>query len=317
MNNDVHDLVIVGAGPAGLSASIYASRALLHAVTLEQISAGGQVLQTTEIENYPGAGRISGFELIDAMQQQAQELGAVIESAQVIQIERTPDNLFSIHCADDLIRTKAVILATGATPYEAGFTGEKEFKGHGVSYCATCDGMFYRNKQVFVIGGGNTAVEEALFLTRFASKVTMVVRKNFLRAQAALAKEAEENEKLEIRFHTKIDALTGDTQPGGNAQPNGIVFRNTETNETNHEAFEPGSFGVFVCVGHKPSVELVRDLVDLSDAGSVITDEHMATKTPGLYCAGDVRNTVLRQIVTAVADGAIAATSVVNYLKEL
>ena len=309
--SDIRDLVIIGAGPAGLSASIYASRALLDAIVLEQTSAGGQVLQTDEVENYPGTGKMSGWELMDAMQKQARELGATIQSAQVKSIERTADNIFALHCSDEVIYSKSVILATGATPYEAGFTGEKEFKGRGVSYCATCDGMFYRNKHVFVVGGGNTATEEALFLTRFASKVTMIVRKNFLRAQAALAQEAEQNEKLEIRYHTKIDELTGADQP------NGIVFRNTETDEISHEAYEPGSFGVFVCVGHKPSVDLVRDLVDLSATDAVTTDVHMATKTPGLYCAGDVRDTVLRQIVTAVADGAIAATSVVNYLKEL
>ncbi len=310
-SSDIRDLVIIGAGPAGLSASIYASRALLNAITLEQTSAGGQVLQTNEVENYPGTGTISGWELMDVMHKQACELGATIQSAQVKSIERSSDNIFALQCSDEVIYSKAVILATGATPYEAGFKGEKEFKGRGVSYCATCDGMFYRNKHVFVVGGGNTAVEEALFLTRFASKVTMIVRKNFLRAQAALAQEAEHNEKLEIRYHSKIDELTGAEQPEG------IIFRNTETDETSHEVYEPGSFGVFVCVGHKPSVDLVRELVDLSESDAVITDEYMATKTPGLYCAGDVRDTVLRQIVTAVADGAIAATSVVNYLKEL
>ncbi len=301
------DLVIIGAGPAGLSAAIYAQRSLIDAVTLESEAIGGQVILTSEVDNYPGIPHADGFSLVDAMRQQAEGLGARIVMDPVRKVAREGDN-FLVVASEATYLAKSVIYAGGAKPRKAGFGGEERFSGHGVSYCATCDGMFYRGKQVFVIGGGNSAAEEALFLTRFASKVTLVVRKDHLRAQAALVQELEQNPKVAIRLNTSITSLDGDDLPRF------VEFSDTLTGARHVETFDEGSFGVFVLAGREPQTGLVLDLVDLDSLGYVIADDRMATKTPGIYVAGDVRSKPLRQIVTATADGAIAATSVAAYL---
>ena len=304
---ETKDLVIIGGGPAGLSAAIYAERAMLDAITLEQQAFGGQVLQTSEVDNYPGVPHTDGYTLMEAIRQQAVDLGADLVTSNVHSITRQEDGTFVVETPDCTYDTRAVILAAGAVPRHAGFQNETVFAGRGVSYCATCDGMFFRGREVFVIGGGNSAVEEALFLTRFASHVTLVVRKDHLRAQGVLAKELEESGKTSIRFCTSITKVHGEQ---GITQ---ITFRdNTDGSETT-EAFEQG-VGVFVFVGRNPTSELVTDLVDTTPEGYVITDAHMATRTEGLYAAGDVRDTPLRQIVTAASDGAVAATSVSAYL---
>lgn len=308
MSDALKDLVIIGGGPAGLTAAIYAQRALLDAVTLEKEAFGGQVILTNEIDNYPGLPHTDGFTLTDAMQRQAVDLGATVMMEQVTSVARNDDGTFAVTAPDHVYHTKAIILAGGATPRHAGFEGEDRFGGRGVSYCATCDGMFYRGKEVFVIGGGNSACEEALFLTRFADKVTVVVRKDHLRAQASVAKRIEENEKVVVRFNTSIVSISG------NDLPSAITFRDNVTKETHVEDREEGSFGIFVFVGRNPASELVKDLVDLDDRGYVITNERMETRTPGLFCAGDVCQKALRQIVTAASDGAIAANSVAAYL---
>jgi len=305
----IKDLVIVGGGPAGLSAAIYAQRALLDTVTLEQEAVGGQVILTSEVDNYPGVPHTDGFSLVDAMQRQAEDLGASIVIDNVERITRDEETgLFEVKTPVQTYTTKAVIVAGGATPRKAGFDGEERFGGRGVSYCATCDGMFYRGKEVFVIGGGNSACEEALFLTRFASHVTLVVRKDHLRAQAVVGREVEENEKVSVSYLTSV------VKVDGNAALTSITLRNNETGEETTKTFDEGSFGVFVFVGRVPASELLGDLVELDANGYVITDDSMATCTPGLFAAGDVRQKPLRQIVTAAADGAIAATSVSAYL---
>ena len=303
------DLVIVGGGPAGLSAAIYAQRSLLDAVTLEREALGGQVILTSEIDNYPGLPHTDGFTLSDAMRAQAENLGAQIVMDPVSAIEHDPETgRFHVAASSASYDAAAVILATGARPRRAGFEGEERFAGRGVSYCATCDGMFYRGKHVFVVGGGNSAAEEALFLARLASKVTVIVRKDHLRAQTAIVRELENNEKVELRLLTSIVAIDGDDLPSS------LTLRDNATWATHVETYEEGSFGVFVLVGRDPETELVRGLVDVDDAGYVVTDEHMATRTPGLFVAGDARAKPLRQIVTAAADGAVAATSAAAYL---
>lgn len=308
-NIQTKDLVIIGGGPAGLSAAIYAQRALLDTVTLEQEAVGGQVILTSEVDNYPGVPHTDGFTLTDAMQNQAVDLGAHIVMENVENIVRDDDtSLFTVYTPKSTYESKAVIVAGGATPRKAGFEGEERFGGHGVSYCATCDGMFYRGKRVFVIGGGNSACEEALFLTRFASRVTLVVRKDHLRAQAVVAREIEENEKVDVRFLTSVVRVEGDQLLKS------ITFRDNETGGEYTEEFEEGAFGVFVFVGRVPASQLVKDMADMDAQGYIITDDAMATKTPGLFAAGDVRQKPLRQIITAAADGAIAATSVSAYL---
>ena len=305
--NDVLDLIIVGAGPAGLSAAIYAQRALLNTIVLEQEAVGGQVILTSEVDNYPGVPHTDGFTLVDAMKAQAEDLGATIVMENVLRIERSEDETFSVTVPGKVYQAKAVILAGGATPRHAGFAGEEEFGGKGVSYCATCDGMFYRGKQVFVIGGGNSAAEEALFLTRFASKVVVVVRKDHLRAQASVGKELAENPKVEVRYLTSITKVDGD------GMITEVTLRNNETGEETVESFD-NNVGVFVFVGRVPASALVGELVELDANGYVVAGEDMSTSTPGLFVAGDVRQKSLRQIVTAAADGAIAATSVSAYL---
>ena len=305
-NNTTKDLVIIGGGPAGLAASIYAACALLDSVTLEQQAYGGQVLLTSEIDNYPGVPNADGYSLIESMRQQATDLGARLATTEVVSITKDQDE-FELQTTEGDLRARAIILAAGAVPRHAGFEGEEAYVGRGVSYCATCDGMFFRNREVFVIGGGNSAVEEALFLTRFASHVTLVVRKDHLRAQAVLAEELENNEKASIRYLTSI------TRVSGEQAINQITFRNNETGETYEETFETGA-RVFVFVGRVPTSELVRDFVDVTPEGYVITDAYMATRTKGIFAAGDVRNTPLRQIVCAASDGAIAATNVSAYL---
>ena len=303
------DLVIVGGGPAGLSAAIYAQRSLLDAVTLEREALGGQAILTSEIDNYPGLPHTDGFTLSDAMRAQAEDLGAQIVMDPVSSIARNQETgRFDVVTSSARYDAATVILAAGARPRHAGFDGEQRFAGHGVSYCATCDGMFYRGKHVFVIGGGNSAAEEALFLARLASKVTLIVRKDHLRAQAAVVRELEQNEKVELRLLTSIVALDGGDLPSS------VTFRDNATGSTHVETYEEGSFGVFVLVGRDPETELVRELADVDDAGYVVTDERMATRTPGLFVAGDARLKPLRQIVTAASDGAVAATSAAAYL---
>ena len=208
-------------------------------------------------------------------------------------------------------QSKTLVYAAGATPRKAGFEGEDLFRGRGVSYCATCDGMFYTGKHVFIIGGGNSACEEAVFLSRFASDVTMIVRKDHLRAMSSGIRQVKQNEKITVRYLTSITRLEGETLPTS------ITFRDNVSGEEHVETFDPGSFGIFVSVGHVPQSGLVRDLVELSPDGSIVTDDSMATKTPGLFCAGDVRTKPLRQVITAAADGAIAATSSALFLGEL
>lgn len=304
-----HDLVIIGAGPAGLSAAIYAQRSLLDTVVLEQETVGGQVILTSEVDNYPGVPHTDGFTLTDTMRSQAEDLGATITLDRVTNIDYDEQNkLFTITGDDATYSSKAVILAGGATPRSAGFEGESTFSGHGVSYCATCDGMFYRNKQVFVVGGGNSAAEEALFLTKFASKVTLVVRKDHLRAQAAVAQELESNPKVSVRYLTSIVKVEG------SSLLRSITFRNNKTGDMETENFEEGSFGVFVFVGRVPATSLVKGLVKLDDNGYVVTNDRMETSTPGLFVAGDLREKPLRQIVTAASDGAVAATSAASFL---
>lgn len=303
------DLTIVGAGPAGLSAAIYAQRSLLDTVVLEQESVGGQIILTSEVDNYPGVPHTDGFSLSDAMRKQAEDLGATITMDRISRIAYDGQSkTFVVEGDQGAYTSKTVILAGGATPRHAGFEGEETFSGRGVSYCATCDGMFYRNKQVFVVGGGNSAAEEALFLARFASKVTMVVRKDHLRAQASVARELQNNPKVEVRFNTSIVKLEGDQLPTQ------VTFRNNVSQELTTETFEAGSFGVFVFVGRVPATALIADLADLDERGYVVSNERMETRTPGLFVAGDIRQKPLRQIITAASDGAVAATSAAAFL---
>lgn len=305
-----YDLAIIGAGPAGLSAAVYARGALLDTLVLESESVGGQAILTTEIDNYPGVPHANGYDLADTMRSQAAELGARFANEVVREVLKTEDGLFELVLASGQpIRSRTVIAALGARARHADFDGEKAFTGHGVSYCATCDGMFYRGKDVFVIGGGNSAVEEALFLARIASKVTLVVRRSMLRADAVLQKRLRHVDNVEVLLNTRVRSVSGTQLP---AQ---IVLENVENGSIAKLSYEEGSFGVFVAAGREPANKPISKLCDLDAQGYALADEGMATLTPGLYVAGDARAKTLRQVVTAVADGAIAATSAARYLE--
>lgn len=309
MDTEKHDLVIVGGGPAGLTAAIYAQRSLLDTVLLEREAIGGQVILTSEVDNYPGVPHADGYGLADAMRAQAVDLGARVESDAVRSIERDPaSGRLIVRGSERSYDAATVIVAAGARPRRAGFEGEERFAGRGVSYCATCDGMFYRNKHVFVVGGGNSAAEEALFLARLASRVTLVVRKDHLRAQASLVRALEEDEKVEMRLLTSIVSIEG------NELPTTVTLRDNATGALSRETYDEGSFGIFVLVGRQPETELLEGLCELDAAGYAVTNERMETSTPGLFVAGDARAKPLRQIVTAASDGAVAATSAAAYL---
>ena len=309
MGTEKHDLVIVGGGPAGLSAAIYAQRSLLDTVVLERETVGGQVVLTSEVENYPGVPHADAFSLADAMREQAVELGArvVSEAVEAIGRDEATGRLI-VSGTERAYDAASVIVAAGAKPRHAGFEGEERLTGRGVSYCATCDGMFYRGKQVFVVGGGNSAAEEALFLARLASRVVVVVRKDHLRAQAALVRALEERENVEVRLLTSIVAVDGEQLVGY------VTLRDNASGKTHEETFDEGSVGVFVLAGRVPETGLLEGLCELDAAGYAVTDERMATRTPGLFVAGDARAKPLRQIVTAASDGAVAATSAAAYL---
>lgn len=308
--NQLIDVAIIGGGPAGYAAAIYTARANLSTTVIEQGMSGGQIATTNEVENYPGIPLLSGVELGERFQQHAEGLGAQVEWSMVTCIDYDVDaSLFTVHHDTGETIARSVIACMGATPRPAGFVGEDTYRGRGVSYCATCDGMFFRGKQVFVIGGGNSACEEALFLSDIASSVTIVLRRNQFRAPEGVVKKVLSKDNISVRYQTSIVELSGD------AMPTTITFKDNATGETYAETFEPSSFGIFVFTGTQPHTELVEHLVDLAPDGGIVTDDSMATRTPGLFAAGDIRSKRLRQVVTAVSDGAIAATSAYAFLR--
>lgn len=308
--NQLIDVAIIGGGPAGYAAAIYTARANLSTTVIEQGMSGGQIATTNEVENYPGIPLLSGVELGERFQQHAEGLGAQVEWSMVTGIDYDADaSLFTVHHDTGETIARSVIACMGATPRPAGFVGEDAYRGRGVSYCATCDGMFFRGKQVFVIGGGNAACEEALFLSYIASNVTIVLRRDQFRAPDGVVQKVLAKDNISVRYQTSIVALSGE------AMPTTITFKDNATAETHTETFEPGSFGIFVFTGTQPHTELVEHLVDLAPDGGIVTDDSMATRTPGLFAAGDIRSRRLRQVVTAVSDGAIAATSAYAFLR--
>lgn len=305
---NVYDVAIIGGGPAGYSAAIYAARASLNTVVIEQGMPGGQIATTDVIENYPGFESISGFEFGQKLQDHATAVGATCAYGVVSGIERLDSGRFTVTCDTETYDVGAVVMATGAHPRKVGFAGEEAFTGRGVSYCATCDGMFYRGKKVYVVGGGTAACEEAMYLARIAQSVTMVVRRDQFRAPKGIVDKVLQTEGIDVLYETSIVSVEGDKAITR------IVFVNNRTNEESEATFEEGSVGIFVFAGTDPAVDLVANFVELGEDGGVITDEDMATKTPGLFCAGDIRSKHLRQVITAAADGAIAGMSAYRYL---
>jgi len=303
---DKRELVIVGGGPAGLSAGIYASRAAIDTVLLERGIPGGLVVSTETIENYPGfADGIGGPELMLQMEQQARRFGLNIISSHVEDLKPAEDGMMIKTDSGDIL-AGAVIIATGVQNQLLNVKGEADYTGRGVSYCATCDGAFFRGKKVAVVGGGDAAVEEAIFLTRFADKVMIIHRRGELRATKIVQKRAFENPKIEFVWYSVVDAINGEGSVGS------VTVKDVRSGEKR----ELPADGVFIYVGHKPVSDLVREYVDTDEKGFIITDDDMRASHPGIFAAGDVRKKLLRQVVTAVADGAIAAVAAEKHLTE-
>jgi len=303
----MEDLIIIGAGPAGLTAGLYAARARLKTLMLEKLSPGGQVLMTDWVENYPGfPDGISGFDLIDKMRRQAEKFDLVIESQEVSRLELSPEKKVVVTDKGNL-ETRALILTSGATPRKLGIEGEELLIGKGVSYCATCDGPFYRDQEVALIGGGDTAVEEAIFLTRFAAKVHLIHRRDELRATKLLRERVMALDQVNIVWDTVPTRIVGDTEVKG------VDLKNVKTGKTSHLPVQ----GVFVFVGYIPNTELVKGQLELDKLGFVVTNNDMQTSVPGVFAAGDIRSKILRQIATAVGEGATAVFAVERYLESL
>ena len=302
----MYDTMIIGAGPAGMTAALYAARSNLKVALLERGIYGGQMNNTAEIENYPGYARISGPELAEKMFEPLENLGVEHLFGQVEKIEDHGDYK-KIITEDEVFETKTVILASGANHRHLGVPGEEEYNSRGVSYCAVCDGAFFRDEDLLVVGGGDSAVEEAIFLTRFAKSVTIVHRRDQLRAQQLLQERAFANEKISFIWDSVVKEIKGDDR-----RVTSVVFENVKTGQISESDFG----GVFVYVGLDPVSDFVKDLGICDEAGWIVTDQHMKTAIAGIYAIGDVRQKDLRQITTAVGDGAIAGQEVYKYITE-
>ncbi len=303
-----YDLVIIGAGPAGLTAAIYAARARLKVLLLEKAGAGGQILVSDMVENYPGfPGGITGAELMMKFIEQAESFGVSPVSEEVVEIDckAAPKVVVT---EKNKYRTHALIIATGASPRKLGVPGEDTFFGRGVSLCATCDAPFFRDKVVVAVGGGDTAVQESLFLSRFASKVYLVHRRDELRASKILQERILAEKKVEIVWDSVVEEIKGD-QSGVTA----VTVRNVKTGEIKDIA----AHGCFVWIGVEPNSQLVSGSVKTDSVGYILVDSCMQTSVPGVFAAGDVRDTPLRQVSTAVGDGAIAATQAAHYIENM
>ena len=302
----MYDTMIIGAGPAGMTAALYAARSNLKVALLERGIYGGQMNNTAEIENYPGYARISGPELAEKMFEPLENLGVEHLFGQVEKIE-DHGNYKKIITEDGAFETKTVILASGANHRHLGVPGEEEYNSRGVSYCAVCDGAFFRDEDLLVVGGGDSAVEEAIFLTRFAKSVTIVHRRDQLRAQQLLQERAFANEKISFIWDSVVKEIKGDDR-----RVTSVVFENVKTGQISESDFG----GVFVYVGLDPVSDFVKDLGICDEAGWIVTDQHMKTAIDGIYAIGDVRQKDLRQITTAVGDGAVAGQEVYKYITE-
>lgn len=307
-----YDVVIIGGGPGGLSAAVYASRAALKTLILESSLPGGQLLNTELVENYPSVVDIKGPDLAENLKNHALQFGAELKMLKALAIERTETGKFLISTRKEQYEASVVILSTGTSFNLLGVPGEKEYTAHGVSYCAICDGSFYRDKNIYVVGGGNSAVEEGIYLTNYGKTVTLLVRGDKIRAEKILLSRLEANPKITVRYNTSVTEFIGEGS-GFRANLNSLKLRNNVTSE---EMFEVDVDGVFIYVGMKPNTELVTEF-DIQDTyGFIKTDEYMRTAIPGLYAVGDVRSGVLRQIITACNDGSVAGQHAYTYIEE-
>ncbi len=298
MNERIYDMLIVGGGPGGYTAALYAARAGMSVAVLEKLSAGGQMAESPQIDNYPGiTDGIDGFSLGMQMQSHAEKFGAETHLTEVLKLNLT-EKIKTVETDSGIFRGKTVVIATGATPKKLNIPGEAELTGRGVHYCAACDGMFYRNKVVAVVGGGNTAAADALLLSRIAKKVILIHRRDSLRASRVYHKPLMDAKNVEFHWNSALTEI----------RPGEIVVNGAETLPCD---------GVFVAIGRAPETELVKDVLHLDASGYILAGESTATNIPGVYAVGDVRTKGLRQIITAAADGAVAVHQAEEYLAEV
>lgn len=309
--DQMYDVIVVGGGPAGLTAALYLARARYRVLVVEKSYFGGQISITSEVVNYPGVRTTGGGELTETMRQQAQDFGAEFLLAEVESLDMEGD-VKTVRTSRGELYCFGVLLATGAYPRTVGFRGEEEYKGRGVAYCATCDGQFFTGKDVFVVGGGFAAAEESVYLTKFARHVTVLIRKDDFSCAESVADHARNHEKITVLTNTVVEEVSGE---------NGLNYircKNTKTGETTEfRAGDGEHFGVFVFAGYTPASALVKDLVELNEQGYILTDQNQKTSLDGLYAAGDVCAKSLHQVVTAVGEGALAATELEKYAAAL
>lgn len=307
MSDIIFDLIIVGAGPAGLTAYLYARRSLLNVLLLDRGPIGGQVLYTDLIENYPGFPEgISGFELIELMKKQVEKLGLQFREGEVVALEVEEGYKVLTLSSGERLRAKAVILALGAKQKKLGIPGERELTGKGVSYCAICDGPFFRGEEIAVVGGGNTALQEALFLTKFASKVYLIHRRDTFRATPLLQERVKASSQIELKLNREVIKILGKDRVEG------ILLRNKLTGEEE----ELSVAGVFIFIGYEPETAWLKGKLDLNEQGFIITSKEMETTLPGVFACGDCVSKKFRQIINACGEGAVAALNAEEYLKE-
>lgn len=301
-------VIIIGSGPAGITAAIYAARATLNPLVIVGNQLGGQISITAEVENYPGFPDpdLTGPELVDRMVKQAERFGARLEYDEVLEVDFSKGSPFYVKTNGKEYEAEAVIVTAGASPRRLGVPGEDEYIGRGVSFCATCDGFFFRGKDVVVIGGGDSALEEGLFLTKFANKVSIIHRRDELRAGPALEKRAFANEKIEFIWDTVVDEVVG----------NGMVTAVETTNVKSDEKKQIGTDGVFIYIGHYPNSKFLEGHLAMDEHGYVITDEKMRTSVPGVFAAGEIQDSLYRQIATSVGQGCAAAMQCEKWLSE-
>lgn len=300
-------IIIIGSGPAGLTAALYAARATLNPLVIVGNQLGGQVAITYEVENYPGfPDGTTGPELVEMMRQQAEKFGARYVYDSVVSVDFSKGSPFTVKTYEEEYEAEAVIITAGASPRKLGVSGEADFVGRGVSYCATCDGFFFRGKDVVVVGGGDSALEEGLFLTKFANSVNIIHRRDELRAGPILQKRAMSHEKINFTWNTVIDKIEG------NGTVQNIELRDVTTNEVQEKPID----GVFIFIGHYPNSDFLRGQLEMDEQGYVITDELMRTSVPGIFAAGEIQDPVYRQVATSVGQGCAAAMQAQKWLSE-
>lgn len=303
----MENVIILGSGPAGLTAALYAARANLSPLVITGNELGGQIATTTEVENYPGfPNGLTGPELYEQMQKQAERFGARIEIDEVVEVDflRQP---FRLKTHSRLFEAKAIIVATGATPRKLDVPGEKDFTGRGVSYCATCDGFFFRDKEIMVVGGGDSALQEGLFLTKFGKRVRIVHRRDKLRAGPALQERANKNEKIDFVWDTVVEAVQG------NGAVESVQLKNVQTGEVRREPVN----GLFIYIGHTPNTWLYKGQLDMDEEGYLIVDPYLHTNIPGVFAAGEVHDKHFRQAIVSAGFGCMAAMEAEKYLASL